>query len=79
MNEHLTLNKPLIELGFSKRFMRESELMGFKTIKEILAVEPETLITKTGFSYHWLGELVSLLSKHKLLHLLQPIPGKNYG
>jgi len=74
--------KPLIEeqigtLGFSREFLEASGKMGFGTIADVLAAGREELLKREGFSYHWLGELVTFLSEHKLIHLLQPMPGSN--
>jgi hypothetical protein len=63
-------------LKAGKEFITQCHEMGFKNIQDILRLTPEELITKNGFSYHWLGELVSLLKKNQLLHLLQSIPGR---
>jgi hypothetical protein len=73
------LDKPLTDLGFTEEFCDRSKTMGFLTIKEIIALSPENIVTRNGFSYTWLGELSEFLDKRKLLHLLQPVPGKSYG
>jgi hypothetical protein len=71
--------KPLHSLGFSDKFMAASKEMEFEKINDILAVAPMELVEKKGFNYNWLGELVTYLSKHGLVYLLQPLPGKNPG
>jgi hypothetical protein len=72
------LNTPVERLGLSENFYERCNVMGFSTIADILKVAPMDLVNKTGFSYTWLGELSEFLQKQKLLHLLQPAPGKNY-
>ena len=68
---------PIDELGLTPEFSCQSGLMGFRFLKDILCVKPEELIRMEGFTFHWLGELISFLHKNKLLYLLQPIPGKS--
>jgi hypothetical protein len=52
--------------------------MGFSTIADKLKLAPMDLVSKTGFSYTWLGERSEFLQKQQLLHLLKPAPGKSY-
>ena len=73
------ITRPISLLGLSKDFLKASKAMGFETIADILAVQPMILVEKEGFNYNWLGELVKFLTKHKLLYLLQPLPGNNPG
>jgi len=73
------INQPIETLGFSPEFVEASGAMGFKTIADVVAAGPENLLKKEGFTYHWLAELATFLSGHKLLHLLQPVPGKSYN
>jgi len=79
MAEQPIINAPIESLEFTKEFIESSEKMGFDTIAAILAYGRGELVKKDGFSYHWLGELVAFLSRHKLIHLLQPMPGNNPG
>jgi hypothetical protein len=70
------INRPVRELKISADFDERCKIMGIYTLKDILLLTPAELISKVGFTYHWLGDLVSYLSKHKLLHYLQPGPGQ---
>jgi hypothetical protein len=70
------INKPFSELGLGNDFADRCKIMGFLTLKDILLLTPAELISRVGFTYHWLGDLVSYLSKNKLLHYLQPGPGQ---
>lgn len=72
------ITQSIVMLGFSSGFVEASEKMGFQTIADILAAGRENLLKKEGFSYHWLAELITFLSEHKLIHLLQPMPGSNH-
>jgi hypothetical protein len=65
------LNQPIKNLGLSNHFMRLCDSMGFEKIADIVAVEPEALIRRKEFTYHWLSELTTFLQKEKALDLLQ--------
>jgi hypothetical protein len=69
------LNSPIAALEVSNDFKKKCFVMKFGSLADIVATPPEEIRQRTGFDYTWLGELVRLLSKAKLLHLLQPIPG----
>jgi hypothetical protein len=79
MESTALINQPISVLGLSKGFLQASKEMGFETIAGVLATDPAELVTKDGFNYNWLGELVRFLTKHELLDLLQPLPGKTHG
>lgn len=64
---------PLNELEVSEEFRAAGTAMGFRTLNDILETPPAVLIAAPGFSYRWLAELSSLLSRHGLLHRLQPL------
>jgi len=65
------LKMPFHQLGFSTNFCNSCELMGFKTLQDILDNTPKQLISKRHFTYNWLGELSAYLDKKGLLYLLQ--------
>jgi hypothetical protein len=73
------LDKAVAELGFSRDFCERCKMMHLGTLKEIVAVIPQELVRLNGFSYHWLAELSDCLNRQGMLHLLQPIPGRNRG
>ena len=72
------INQPIENLDLSKGFCNQSELMGFKTLNDIISLTPKEILSKTEFTYHWLEQLTQFLKENQLLHLLQPIPGKKY-
>lgn len=66
-------------LGFSEDFCTRCNVMGFAVPDDIFLLEPRELVSREGFTYEWLVELVTFLQERQLLHLLQPIPGKSSG
>jgi hypothetical protein len=73
------LSRPISELGFTDDFIARSRQMGFEALSDIMVTDPGELVRKAGFSYHWLAELSTFLQARRLLHLLQPMPGKSSG
>lgn len=65
------LTVPIEETGLSVAFCEKTRNMGFNNLSEILQLRPKHLIEAPGFTYTWLGELVSFLDKKGCLHLLQ--------
>jgi hypothetical protein len=49
------LEQPLNRLELSAEFMEKCDLMGFKTLGDVLAAGPEEIRKKEAFSYHWLA------------------------
>ena len=78
-NQSVILDAPIRKLGFSKDFMKKTELMGFQTLLEITQTAPEALLKNEDFDYNWFGELVKFLMDKKMLYLLQPTPGNTPG
>jgi len=78
-NEQQLVTCPLDQLGLSHDFEKKSREMGFRTLADILALPAQELRDREGFSYRWLEELVSVLTSHNMLHLLQPLPGNIRG
>jgi len=78
MDDVSVLQMPIKTLGFSRKFELQCDQMGFTTLEDILVLNPEELLKRSGFSFEWLGELSNFLNKHQLLHLLQPVPGRNF-
>jgi hypothetical protein len=68
------INEPVTKLGLGEEFDNGCRQMGFNTLKDILILTPDQLITTDGFNYNWLGQLVRFLSENKLLYYLQPLP-----
>ena len=66
-------------LGLSDDFCADSKRMGFDVLADVLALTPQELLNCDGFTYRWLGELITFLQERQLLHLLQPVPGKSSG
>jgi len=71
------LSIAVADLEFSDSFKHTCAGMGFRTLTEVMGTTPEKLLEKEGFSYVWLGELLSFLKAKGMLHLLQPLPGSN--
>jgi hypothetical protein len=79
MNHDEMLNKSFESCGFSPTFCLQAAKMGYNALRDVIEKSPMEIIANRDFTYTWLGELSEFLEKHKLLHLLQPTPGKNYG
>ncbi|SEN95951.1 hypothetical protein SAMN05216436_12663 [bacterium A37T11] len=73
--ETAILYQPIADLPVSKSFNDESRRLGFFTLKEITDAGWHQLLKMEGFSYWWLNELVTLLERHKLIHMLGKRPG----
>ncbi|MES2275994.1 MAG: hypothetical protein V4592_08225 [Bacteroidota bacterium] len=73
------LQQPLSQCGLSPEFSARARLMGFENLEDILAEAPKDLIANPHFNYDWLAELVAVLNKKGLLHLLQAMPGRTPG
>lgn len=71
------LKKQIKELGVSAMFAATCEKMNYPTLEAILGEKPEQIRAKKDFSYTWLGELIDILNKNELLHLLQPMQGNS--
>jgi len=72
-------DQPLTSLGFSEGFLMASKKMGYVTLQDIIAEQPENLIKKNGYTHHWLSELSRFLVKNDALHLLQKFKGNNHA
>jgi len=79
MDEAKILQEHISRLNFTEAFCEQSFAMGYHCVGEIIGQEPAHLITQKGFTYAWLAELSSYLSKNGLLYRFQPIPGSNGG
>jgi len=75
MNDSEILNTEIKDLPVSENFYLRSKLMGYSRIQDIVETPPNVLLSKEDFNYNYLGELVSLLKRHNILHKLQPLPG----
>jgi hypothetical protein len=73
------MEQPLTTLEFSEEFLSACKKMGYGTLNEIVSDNPEVLVKRNGFSYHWLSELSRYLIKIDALHLLQVIRGNNHA
>jgi hypothetical protein len=78
MTQTELLREPIDLLNFSRTFVKQCYLMGFKNLEAILCCPPAELVGQPGFNYSWLAELTDFLIQQGLLHLLQSIPGKSY-
>lgn len=71
------LKKQIKHLSVSPAFAATCERMGYSTLEVLLNDPPEHIRSKQGFSYTWLGELIDILEKNGMLHLLQPMQGNS--
>jgi hypothetical protein len=76
-NEQAILTSDLKGLPVSENFYLRSKLMGYNSILDIIETPVNVLLSKEDFSYNYLGELVTLLKSHNILHKLQPLPGSS--
>lgn len=79
MEEVQILQEDISRKNFTEAFCQQCFAMGFNRIEEIIREDPGQLLARPGFTYEWLAELSTYLSKNKLLYKLQPIPGSNGG
>ena len=66
------------ELGTTTEFCLKCASMNIFKLGDIIIYNPDEIIRMPGFSYHWLAELIAILEKNKILHLLQSVPEKNH-
>jgi hypothetical protein len=78
INDPEILTTAIKALPVSESFCLRCKLMGFSRIKEIVETPPNVLLGKEDFNYVFLGELVTILKQHNLLHKLQAIPGSTF-
>lgn len=64
------LNMAITDLAVSEGFMLRSKLMGFNTIGEIVKANLVEVSAKEDYSQRWYFELVSILDRRGLLHLI---------
>jgi len=68
--ENNFLSTPIEDLPVTEVFKLRSKLMGFSTIAQILDTDMRTIPQKEDYSERWYFELVSLLDRNGLLHLI---------
>jgi len=68
--ENNFLSTPIGDLAVTEVFKLRSKLMGFSTISQILDTDMKLITKKEDYSERWYFELVSLLDRNKLLHLI---------
>jgi len=68
--ENNFLSTPIGDLAVTEVFKLRSKLMGFSTISQILDTDMKLITQKEDYSERWYFELVSLLDRNKLLHLI---------
>lgn len=69
-HENVFLSTPIEQLAVTEVFKLRSKLMGFSTISQILDTDMRTISQKDDYSERWYFELVSLLDRNSLLHLI---------
>ncbi|MDB5141058.1 MAG: hypothetical protein JWR12_2974 [Mucilaginibacter sp.] len=78
MKDQDILNLPITQLGLSAEFCEQSKKMGYQRLDEVFRASATEIQANKAFTYTWLGELSAFLHENKMLHLLQPAPGKNF-
>lgn len=74
-NENIgLLHKDIANLPVSADFIAQCKGMGFNTLKDIANKGWIALMQDRGFSFRWLGELMTLLESNQLVHKLQAKP-----
>lgn len=64
------LKTPISQLPVTEVFMLRSKLMGFNTLAEIMEAGIPEVSKKEDYSQRWYLELISLLDRRGLLHLI---------
>lgn len=64
------LTLPVTELGFTHRFKRVAQQMGFATLQQIVALPQAELETLQGYDQEWMEELIEFATTCDFLHLL---------
>ncbi|MCX2477200.1 hypothetical protein OQZ33_22895 [Pedobacter sp. MC2016-05] len=64
------LNTPINTLPVTEVFMLRSKLMGFATLAEVVRTDLVELSNHEDYSQRWFLELVSVLDRQGLLHLI---------
>jgi hypothetical protein len=73
------IGQPINRGHFSFEFIAASKEMGIQTVRDVIAIPPKELMSRKGFNYDWLGELIVVLRNNNLLNLLQGLPGNIPG
>jgi len=64
------LSVPLNELPVTETFLLRSKLMGFANLGEIVSADLRVVSGSEDYSEHWYFELISLLERNGLIHLI---------
>ncbi|MCX3267473.1 hypothetical protein [Pedobacter agri] len=64
------LNTPISKLPVTEVFMLRSKLMGFSNLAEIVQTDLVKLSKHEDYSQRWYLELINVLGRHGLLHLI---------
>jgi hypothetical protein len=64
------LSQPINSLPVTEVFKLRSKLMGFRSLEEVLSKSAAELRNKEDFSEHWYYELLHVLNRNGLIHLL---------
>ncbi|MDQ1142838.1 hypothetical protein [Pedobacter agri] len=65
------LNTPISKLPVTEVFMLRSKLMGFSNLAEIVQTDLFKLSKHEDYSQRWYLELINVLLRHGLLHLIE--------
>ncbi|MET0573447.1 MAG: hypothetical protein ABWZ79_18645 [Pedobacter agri] len=65
------LNTPISKLPVTEVFMLRSKLMGFSNLAEIIQTDLFKLSKHEDYSQRWYLELINVLLRHGLLHLIE--------
>jgi len=64
------LSVPLKELPVTETFLLRSKLMGFSNLGEIIGADLRVVSGFEDYSERWYFELISLLERNGLIHLI---------
>ncbi|QPH40550.1 hypothetical protein [Pedobacter endophyticus] len=67
---YIILSVPLSELPVTETFLLRSKLMGFSSLGEIVRTDLKVVSGFEDYSERWYFELISLLERNGLIHLI---------
>lgn len=77
MSKKDILNRSFKELGFDREFSLLCQRWGCRTPGDIMRTSLAELVSRPGFSYHWLEQFVVFLKANDLLAEWESSEGNN--